>query len=145
MDKSYIEIIEYAINNEFDANHLYRAMSEKIESEGTKKILLEIAQDEVDHADALKALIKDGHDQFHNLQKSNAEIMQLSAAISLKKDASLQETLLYAIENENTTFEMYEFLSDNSRSLEAKELFKRLSNFEALHKEKLQKILDDLN
>ncbi len=141
MNNSGNEILKSAIGCEYDAEKLYRSLSEQVEDQEAKVILQKIADEELQHAQILEGLLEKSDE---NLIPSNVAINNKKAGptqLPLASNASVEEVLHFAIEAEVEACETYSMLASIARTQEIKESLEELATMELGHKKQLEKLL----
>ncbi|MDA3958886.1 ferritin family protein [Oceanispirochaeta sp.] len=131
-----MDIFEFSIQMEHDAEELYRTLASKTEQTGIKKIFTMLADDEVKHAHAVEVLQKKMDTSA--VKGSMKEVQTIFA--SLKKesvDGILSKDLLVelrrALEIEKKGKEFYEEQFSKFDTEAGRKLFKSLSRQEEYH------------
>ncbi|MFA5438627.1 Rubrerythrin [Dehalococcoides mccartyi] len=140
------ELIEAAIYKEVASQSLYQFAIQKTDDDAVRQLLNSLIQSEENHLKVLKDLLVKG--EF----KPKAVTPRLQ---SLKLDtyvtggnqlegADLQNILLYAIKEEQSSSEFYSHLMSTFINQETKNMCRVLASEELEHKLKLELIYDDL-
>lgn len=134
------ELWEAAIYKEIAAQSFYIAVQERTEDPGARKLMSELAQEELKHSELLKNLREMDWEKGDWLKKETPNLMQseyLAGPDSLE-GAGVQETLIFAMKREQDAIEFYSRMMAVVRGGEARLLAQRLVHEELGHKLKLE-------
>lgn len=140
-----MNLFEFSIQMEKDAEALYRKMAQNAPNEGVKKVLLLLAEDEVKHRIAIEQL-------QNNLDVETAQGYALEIKTifeEMKGDKNITsittdtiEDYEKAVEIEKKGLEFYKEKFAEAEDDASKKLFKLLMNQEAYHLQTTQNLLD---
>jgi rubrerythrin len=135
--RSIRDILDYAIEQEVEANLLYSHWALYAQRPELKAVLERFAMDEFQHKLHLEG-VRDGQ-----IELSPEEVGTLDIAPTLKPvkpgpDMNLTELLAFAIQKESEAEQLYTRLAGLSRRDDVKKLFTLLALEEARHKLKLE-------
>jgi rubrerythrin len=140
------ELFDSAIYKEIASQAFYIAGQEKTDDPGAKRLMEELAQEELEHARWLEALKERGvaskdceRDRVPNLMISE----YLSGGDSLE-GAGVQETLLFAMKREQQSVDFYSRMMGIMKDETARLLCAKLMREELAHKMKLEVLYDDM-
>lgn len=140
------DIIEVAISNEENAEQFYRESAETVQLEHARKTLLELAREEVSHADFLRKVLNEGFEQIleHQPEASVEEvrIVDYLSVPELNAYSNLQDILTVAMKREQIAFEFYDSMAAMVNEPELKRVLNKLAEVEAGHKTRLQDIYE---
>ena len=130
-----------AIKKEMEAFSLYLSTSKRIASSGTKKMLEELAEQEKGHQKILEKVVQENkYDGLGaDIPKTSFGIADFLLASDLKKNATPQEVMIFAMKEEEKAFHFYKDLKEQFSGTELANLFHRLAEEEKGHKIKLEK------
>ena len=128
------EIINFAIKKEIEAYDLYSGIAKSSNSPAVKKLLEEIANDELGHKKALEDLSRAEEILNFDLEKVQ----------DLKLSDHLQATLVFAMKEEKGAYELYMRMAKAAESEKNKSVFQKLAQMELIHKNKLEALYDDM-
>ncbi len=141
---TYDEIIQFAIDNEKNANALYSNLARKTENSAGKVFFEELADMEKSHQKKLEMLDKNYFSSSKIEPPQDLKISDYLVDVEIKPDSSYQDILLFAAKSEKAAFELYsDFAKMYSNSPEIKKMFEVLAQEEAAHKLKLEREYDD--
>ncbi len=107
-------IIEFAIQIEKESNAFYENAKNFVKEEDPKKLLTQLASEEIDHQNRLLALLNEKSLQPAELNKTHKLSRDLLDRIvqtaEIKENSSTLEILKIALERENNTKEYYAML-----------------------------------
>ncbi len=142
--KSFEEVIQFAINREIEAADFYNKLQSLVKHESSIKLLKELEDMELAHADALRKFDKDEmHSEYVAPKIQNLKIADTMEDINPQSEMNYQEILVLSIKAEQHANELYLKLADETEDQNTKTMFLRLADEEAKHKFHLEKIYDD--
>ncbi len=139
------EIIKFAIKKEEKAYELYTGVAKKTNLPAVKKLMEEIANDELGHKKTLENLSKAEKlldydiDQVPDLQLSDHLI-----AHPIDEKSDIQEVLTFAMKEEKAAYELYMQMSQAATDEKHVTIFQKLGQMELIHKNKLESLYDDM-
>jgi rubrerythrin len=140
------EIIEFAIKKEIEAYDMYSGIAELSNNPAVKKLLSELANDELGHKEALenlnraKEILKFDIDVVQDLKLSD----HLATPPSIDEESDLQEALVFAMKEEKSAYELYTKMAKAAETKENETVFQKLAQMELIHKNKLESLYDDM-
>ncbi|MFZ5515067.1 MAG: ferritin family protein [Candidatus Zhuqueibacterota bacterium] len=134
------QAIKVAIDAEIRAYALYSSTSKKVAGAGTKKILLELAEQELGHRKILENVLagKDYGVLGQKVEKHTRGIEEFLEASELSKNATSQDVMIFAMKEEEKAFNFYSSLKRHFGGTELESLFDGLAAEERGHKIKLE-------
>ena len=147
VQKSFENLIALAIEREEEAYDFYMTAADNAETQASRKLLKDLAQQEVGHKEKLQAALKE--DVCSTFSCTLEEMKELGLGnylkdIPLKAGSSPQEILVVAIKREEGAFEFYKSLSDLTDNPSHKVVFETLAKEEQHHKRRLENMYDDV-
>jgi rubrerythrin len=146
MQDEVTELLDTAIYKEIASQAFYIAGREKTDDPGARRLMDELAQEELKHARWLEALKEKGvasqgcqREKVPNLMISE----YLSGGDSLEM-ASVSDTLLFAMKREQESVDFYSRMMAIMNDEAARHLCARLMREELAHKLKLETLYDDM-
>jgi rubrerythrin len=145
MDTEIKELLETAIYKEIASEVLYRNFAKRTDDPGAAKLMSELADEEQKHIAWLKELNEKGVSvRWHRGRITDLKISEhLNSADNLE-EASLQDTLIYAMKKEQLSIDFYSRMTGVLSSRTVKRICQKLVNEEIRHKVKLEILYDDL-
>jgi rubrerythrin len=145
MEEEVKELLEAAIYKEIASEALYSNFSKQTNDQGAVKLMSELADEEQKHIAWLKELQdKGGAVRWHRGRVNDLKISDhLNSADNLE-EASLQDTLIYAMKKEQLSIDFYSRMTGILTSRTVKRICQKLVNEEIRHKVKLEMLYDDL-
>ncbi|MEE4243035.1 MAG: ferritin family protein [Desulfopila sp.] len=140
-----MDYFEFSIQMEKDAENLYRKMAENAPVEGIKKVLLMLAEDEVQHRVAIEQLqkklaVEPAKGQALDIKTVFEEMKKDTAITGITTDAV--EDYEKAVEIEQRGLDFYKEKFENTDDPDAKKLFEVLMRQESYHLHTTQNLLD---
>ena len=142
----FVDLLDTAIYKEIASQALYIAGQGKTLDPGAKALMSELAQEELRHSQWLNGLKERGLGRlaWHRERVPNLMISEYLTGSDTLEEASLQDTLVFAMKREQQALEFYSRLTGAIRDKAAKDLCERLVHQELKHKLKLETLYDDL-
>lgn len=139
------QALQIAIEAEIKAYNLYKETSEKVSSAGTKVMLLELADQELEHRKLLENIDLKGNYQKlgQSINRQSPGIAKFLVATELKEHASPQDVMIFAMKEEQKAYNFYIDLKNHFAGTELEDLFDRLATEERRHKIKLEEEYDE--
>ncbi|MDY6834574.1 MAG: ferritin family protein [Chloroflexota bacterium] len=146
MQEEVIQVIEAAMYKETAARAIYEAGIQKSSNAGAQALMKELAEDEKSHMKMLEEFKDKGwkDNQWNSEEINDLKISEYLTGSDKLEDASLQDTLVFAMKREQQAVEFYSRLMKAVRTADAKELCERLVHEELKHKRKLELLYDEL-
>lgn len=140
-------ILEAAVKIEEQSYALYEMAQGKVNYPSSKKLLKELAQEEIKHKEKLLAIIEDKEKiselGSHTTNIQNLKIVDVMEDTTLSEDADYQRILIYAAKREKSTYEYYDSLALRFEGTGVGELFSKLAQEELMHKNRLEREYDE--
>lgn len=139
------EIIKFAIKKEEEAYELYTGVAQNTKSPAVKKLMEEIANDELGHKKALEDLSK--ADELLNYDIEQVPDLQISNVLiahPIDEKSDIQEVLTFAMKEEKAAYELYMQMSKAAANEKHVVIFEKLGQMELIHKNKLESLYDDM-
>jgi len=146
MTDELADILDTALYKEIASQALYAAAQSKTEDPGAKTLMKELVEEEQKHAQQLKKLKEEGVTEggWHPEKIADLKISQHLTGPDTIEGAGLQETLIFAMKQEQLAIEFYSKMMSVLRDQNAKLLCQSLAQEELKHKLKLETFYDDL-
>jgi rubrerythrin len=146
MQNELAELLEIAIYKEIASQAAYVAGQSRTRDPGAKALMKELAQEELRHSELLKKLKSKGLQvqAWHHEKVPDLRISEYLTGADTLEDASLQDTLVFAMKREQQSVEFYIRMMGVMRDKAAKRLCQKLATEELKHKLKLELFYDDL-
>ncbi|MEA3499479.1 MAG: ferritin family protein [Candidatus Marinimicrobia bacterium] len=143
------EIIEYAIKIEKESYAFYNNAEKKVNDNEVKKLLILLANEEINHQNNLKVLIDENRVTKDELNKKmdldNTLLKKIVGTSEISSNADLLEILTIALEREKNTENIYAMLSTLSNIDEdIIDIFSNLKLQENSHVKKIQSRINKL-
>ena len=145
VQKTYNEIIAFAIDKEQEAVELYGDLAERAQSPSGKILFKELADMERGHKTKLKKLDMGYFSSQDLKQPEDLKIADYLVDVELTPDATYQDIVLFAAKREKAAFDLYTDLARIYITIPAiKKIFDVLAQEEAYHKLKLEREYDEV-
>ncbi len=140
-------ILEAAVKVEEQSYSLYTMAQKKVAAQSSKKLLNDLAQEELKHKEKLLAVIEDRQKiselGTHARKIQDLKIVDMMKGTKLSEDADYQRILIYAAKREKATYDYYTSLFRGLEGTDIGELFSKLAQEELSHKNRLEKEYDE--
>lgn len=131
------DILDYAIEQEADANSFYTHLAQDIEKSELREALEKFASQELQHKLHLEG-VRDGQVELTPEEVGSLNIAEHLKPVPLREDMSYQELLAFAIQKEAHAEQLYLKLAAATKHHDWRDLFTLLAQEEAQHKLKLE-------
>ena len=141
--KKFDEIIDFAINREYEAMKFYQDMQGMVKFNSQKKLLKDFELMEKGHAEILKDI---RNTDFNKIEIPDIENLLISDYIVASKpylDMNYQDIIILAMKREEASYRLYNDMASRVGNQNIKKLFLKLASEEAKHKLHFEKIYDN--
>jgi len=138
------QLLHRAIGKEEEARMLYELYAGKVEDAQGKKLLLELAKEELGHKLALEKVDPENPGTFSATEISGGEFGEFFDRPAITKEATMQEVLRFAIAEEADAFSFYTALTKYTKDEGFLNLLNKLAGEEKKHKQRLERMYDDM-
>jgi len=137
-------VIRNAIRKEQQARNLYIRARKLAQDPATRTLLDSLAGEEASHAallrgNGLKAFLASKPPPIQDLR-----ITEFLVPRTLSVQATFQEVLIYAMKREAGSYWAYQALAEAAEDGPTRRLFRRLAQEERLHRNRLERVYDDV-
>ena len=134
------EALKVAIDAEIRAFNLYTKTSQQVKNPGSKKMLSELAEQEKGHRKVLENVVQNQNYKIlgRTIPKQSRGIEEFLETVELDHQASIQEVMIFAMDEEQKAYNFYLNLSREFAGTELENLFDGLASEERGHKIKLE-------
>lgn len=139
-NKELKNIIEFAVEKEFEAYEFYRDAQNKVTSESLRELFKELSEEELDHRDFLKNFLKSNMEEIKLDEFSDFKISETIDKPVLSIEMDFSDAIALAIKNEEEAMNMYKSLAKTCLNEKEKNLFLSLMNMEQMHKARLEEV-----
>jgi rubrerythrin len=142
-EKKFKEIIKFAIDKEIKSYNFYTNASQVAKYSGAKDLFSDLALQEVGHRKMLEKLDLKKIAQAKIEKVPDLKISDYIVDAEFKPDIPYADILRIAIKMEERALKLYNNMNQSNQDENLKKVFSLLSNEEAKHKLRLEKIYDD--
>lgn len=138
------DIIRLAIEKEENAYKLYRGMLNKISDPGAKAMISQLAQEELEHKEALKKLDKK---KLKNVEPKKVEDLKIAEFLkdrTITETSTLQDVLVFAMKREKEAHEFYSKFAQEVTDTGLKKVLESFAQQELKHKRDIETFYDDV-
>ncbi len=138
------QALSRAIGKEEEAKMIYEIYAQKVDDAHSRKLLEELAKEELGHKLALEKIDAEDPGIFTATEISTGEFGEFFDRPSLSKDATIQEVLRFAIAEEIDAYSFYETMKKYTKDESFASLLNRLAGEEKKHKQRLERMYDSM-
>ena len=142
-EKEFRKVVQFAIEKEIGAFHLYALCGRIAKYSGAKELFEELAKEEEGHRRLLENLSIGKVDQAKLEPVQDLRISDYLIEVECKPDSSYAEILRRVMKNEEHSVKLYNDLKASCRDEDLRKLFAFLAQEEAKHKLKFEKLYDE--
>ena len=141
---SFEEVVNFAKEKEQEAADFYVKLAENAAAEGIKQAMLEMAEQEKKHKQALEEMSLDAFKDSEPPQEiEDLKLATTMPEMAAKPDMNYQQLLTVAIKREESAEKLYRHMAAAAREDIQKQLLERLAAEELKHRNILEKEYDD--
>ncbi len=146
--KAIEAVIKQAIKGEEDAYALYTSAARIVTATQAQTMLSDMAKEELGHKSRLEGLLRQGiawniaQGEFKRV--TDLKVGDHLAAKPLEAGADLQAVLMYGIQREKESHELYTTMGGLTGDATVRNLFEFLANEELTHKRKLETLYEEV-
>jgi rubrerythrin len=130
-----IEVFEFAIAREVDANRFYLALAQRIDNPEMRRVFEDLAKEELEHKAKLELeLMKTGKVVSTNRESAEISVGQVWQNSGPKLDMDYKDMLLLGIEKEEASFRTYVTLIGTVHEQGSREVLLAIAEEEVKHK-----------
>jgi len=142
MFESFAAVLDYAIENEIEANQFYLDLAKKMKNPAMREVFEAFAKEELGHKAKLES-IKQGKEIPQAKNITDLKIADYTVDVEPSADMSYQDALILAMKKEKAAYRLYLYLADHVENQDQKSLFLSLAQEEAKHKLRFEIEYDD--
>ncbi len=142
-EKKFQDIIQFAIEKEIDTHDLYTMCGQIAKYSGAKELFEELAKEEEGHRKLLENLSIEKVAQAKLEPIPDLEISDYLIEVKCMPNSSYADILRLVMKNEEHSVKLYNDLKESCKVEELNKVFALLSQEEAKHKLKFEKIYDE--
>jgi len=142
-EKKFKEIINFAIAKEIKAFEFYTNARKAVKFSGAKDLFSDLAKEEVGHRKMLEKIDVKKINQAKIEKVPDLKISTYLTDAEFKPDMPYADILRMAIKMEERALKLYNNMNKSNKDENSNKLFTFLTNEEAKHKLRLEKIYDE--
>ncbi len=131
--RSVDEVLDFAIKREIEAQNFYMELADFVEKPETAKVLSDLASEEVEHKEKLKA-VKAGQIRIDEEEVGKLDIAEYVQDVEQHPKMSYVELLVVGMKKEEISRKLYTDLAAIAQTQEMRDIFLNLAQEEAKHK-----------
>ena len=139
--------LEKAIEQEQKSFEIYRRVLKIVKNQSAKKLLKELALEELEHKHSLEKALVGETVGLHEEEEKAGPSMNLTLIIQerpLDENASPQDALAFAMHDEKHSVDYYQQMATQCSGAPMQEVFSRLQKDEAKHLARLEETYEEL-
>lgn len=136
------DIIRLAIEKEENAYKLYSGILNKISDPGAKAMISQLAQEELDHKEALKKLDKKKLKKVEPKKIEDLKIAEFLKDRTITETSNLQDVLVFAMKREKEAYEFYSKFAQEVTDTGLKKVLESFAQQELKHKRDIETFYD---
>lgn len=138
------DIIRLAIEKEENAYKLYSGILNKISDPGAKAMISQLAQEELEHKEALKKLDKKKLKKVEPKKIEDLKIAEFLKDRTITETSNLQDVLVFAMKREKEAYEFYSKFAQEVTDTGLKKVLESFAQQELKHKRDIETFYDDV-
>lgn len=138
------DIIRLAIEKEENAYKLYSGILNKISDPGAKAMISQLAQEELEHKEALKKLDKKKLKKVEPKKIEDLKIAEFLEDRTITETSNLQDVLVFAMKREKEAYEFYSKFAQEVTDPGLKKVLESFAQQELKHKRDIETFYDDV-
>ncbi len=143
-NKTYLKIIDDAIQGEIEAYHFYLDVSKKTENEFLKNLFLSFSAEEQKHRRILEGFKKDTSAMVSFAKVPDFHVAETVPEPALSMDMKPVDAIALAMKKEQAAMEHYTQLAEACSDADRKKVFMELAAMEREHKSKMESAFVDI-
>ena len=139
--------LEKAIEQEQRSFEIYRRALQVVEDQSARKLLKELAEEELEHKNALEKALVGETAALHGEEEKTGPSMNLTLFVQekpLDKNASPQDALAFAMHDEKRSVDFYQQMATQCGGAPMEEIFSRFQKDETKHLARLEETYESL-
>jgi rubrerythrin len=139
--------LEKAIEQEQKSFEIYRRALKLVKNQSARKLLKELAEEELEHKHALERALAGGAVVLHGEEEKAGPSMNLTLFVQerpLDEKASPQDALAFAMHDEKRSVDFYQQMATQCSGAPMEEVFSRFQKDEMKHLSRLEETYEKL-
>lgn len=141
--KTLQDVINFAVTKEEAAYQLYSATAQHVQSLAARKMLEEMAAQELGHKRMMEAMTQEKLAQCDLSKVPDLKIGDYLLDVEVKEGMSFRDVLVFAMKSEEVAYKLYTAAETLADAPEIKNALRLMANEEKKHKYQLETIYDD--
>lgn len=139
--ESLKDVLRFAVRKEHDARELYLMFRDMVKDPGAKTLLQELADQELGHGNFLQKALDEGAVEtlVGRQPVKDLRVSDPFVAEPIGPHSSPQDIMIFAMKNEQASYDLYRIMADNYSGSSLAALLSRLAQEELHHKETLER------
>ena len=141
--KTLQDVITFAISKEEAAYQLYSTTAQRVQSPAARKMLEEMASQELGHKRMMEAMTKEKLASYDFARVPDLKIGNYLQDVDVTEDMSFRDVLVFAMKSEEAAYQLYTAAENLSDDPEIKGVLRLMATEEKKHKYYLETMYDD--
>lgn len=141
--KTLQDVITFAVGKEEAAYQLYSTTAQRVKSPAARKMLEEMAAQELGHKRMMEAMTQEKLAQYNFQKVPDLKIGDYLLDVEVKEGMSFQEVLVFAMKSEEAAYKLYTAAEALAEAPEVKDALRLMASEEKKHKFQLESLYDD--
>lgn len=141
--KNLQDVIAFAVEKEEAAYQLYSTTAQHVQSPAARKMLEEMAAQELGHKRMMEAMTQDKLAQYDFNKVPDLKIGDYLLDVEVKEGMSFRDVLVFAMKSEEAAYKLYTAALALAEAPEVKNALQLMANEEKKHKYLLETMYDD--
>ena len=137
------DVISFAIGKEEAAYQLYRTTAQQVQSPAARKMLDDMANQELGHKRMLEAMTQEKLSQCAPAEVPDLKIGDYLQDVEVKAEMSFRDVLVFAMKSEELSYQLYTAAESLTTAPEVRDALRLMANEEKKHKYQLETMYDD--
>ncbi len=141
--KTLQDVITFAIDKEEAAYQLYSATAKQVQSPAARKMLEDMARQELGHKRMMEAMTQEKLVQHDLTAVPDLKIGDYLQDVEVKVGMSFRDVLVFAMKSEELAYQLYTAAGALADAPEVRDALRLMANEEKKHKYQLETMYDD--
>lgn len=141
--KSLQDVIKFAVSKEEAAYQLYHTTAQKVQQPAARKMLEEMAAQELGHKRMMEAMTAEKLAQYDAVKVPDLKISDYLVDVEVTEGMSFRDVLVFAMKSEEAAYRLYTAAEALAEAPEVKQALSLMASEEKKHKYQLESLYDD--
>lgn len=141
--KTLQDVITFAVEKEEAAYQLYHTTAQRVQSPAARKMLEEMAAQELGHKRMMEAMTQEKLAQYSFDKVPDMKIGDYLVDVDVKADMDFRDVLVFAMKSEEAAYQLYTAAENLASDPDIKSALRLMATEEKKHKFHLETMYDD--